>query len=60
MYFRVRNLDKSNFSFDSGSQPSPDFKKWGCQNNFRPENELMTSPSFQLSKYFFTKFFKTN
>ena len=46
MYSRVHNLDKMNFIFDSDSQPSPDFKKWGCQNNFCPEGELMMSSSF--------------
>lgn len=42
MYSRVHSGDESNF-INSGSQPSPDFKKWKCQNNFCPEDEPMIS-----------------
>ena len=58
MYSRVHNLDKSNFIFDCGLQLSPDFKKWGCQNNFCLEGELMSSSTFQVSKTFFQSFSK--
>ena len=58
--FRVRSLDKSNVIFDSGSQTSPYFKKWGCQNNICPEEELMIAWRLQVSIKYFSNFFKTN
>ena len=59
MYFGVHSQDKSNFIFDSDSQPSPDIKKWGCKNNICLEAELMMLSSFKVSN-FFSKWFKTS